>query len=128
MLRLAGIWQPSDAASRVTPSMLYQNRQEARRLDLLAGVLEPRGRAQFNTATPERVGGPDQYYLPALKVQWDLDKSSIIANASYYHRKEYTGYQGTVYDLSLLPEPRLAGQPGVRHGRGRCGTRLRSHE
>ena len=44
----------------------------------------------------------DQWYLPALKLQWDLGKSQIISNTSYYHRKELTGYQGTVYDLGFF--------------------------
>jgi hypothetical protein len=31
---------------------------------------------------------------------WDLGKSQIISNTSYFHRKQLTAYQGTVYDLS----------------------------
>ena len=99
VLRLAGIWQPANGFT-VTPSMLYQNRQEHDQPTYWPAYSNP-GQGEFNTATPERIPDPDQYYLPALKVQWDLDKSSIIANASYYHRKEYTGYQGTVYDLAF---------------------------
>ena len=61
------------------------------------------------------MGGPDTYYLPALKVQWDLGTTQLIANASYYHRKQYTAYQGTVYDLSywntIAPAASTRGRP-----------------
>ena len=98
MGRLAAAWQPSAAVS-VTPSILYQRQDKHDDSTYWPAYSNP-GQGQFNTATPERVGGPDTYYLPALKVQWDLGTTQLIANASYYHRKQYTAYQGTVYDLS----------------------------
>jgi outer membrane receptor protein involved in Fe transport len=98
MGRLAAAWQPSATVS-VTPSILYQRQDKHDDSTYWPAYSNP-GQGQFNTATPERVGGPDTYYLPALKVQWDLGSSQLIANASYFHRKQYTAYQGTVYDLS----------------------------
>jgi outer membrane receptor protein involved in Fe transport len=98
VLRLAGVWQATGNLS-ITPSMLYQNRQKHDQGTYWPAYSNP-GAGQFNTATPERVPDPDRYYLPALKLQWDLGRSQVIANASYYHRKELTGYQGTVYDLA----------------------------
>jgi outer membrane receptor protein involved in Fe transport len=53
----------------------------------------------FNTATPERIPDDDEYYLPALKLQWELARSELISTSSYFHRKQITAYQGTVYDL-----------------------------
>ncbi|MGH8133573.1 MAG: TonB-dependent receptor [Steroidobacteraceae bacterium] len=97
VLRVAGVWQPAESLT-ITPSVLYQNRQKHD-----ASTYWPAysaGTGEYNTGTPERIPDPDQYYLPALKLQWDLGKSQVIANASYYHRKELTGYQGTVYDLA----------------------------
>jgi iron complex outermembrane recepter protein len=99
VLRLAGVWQPASGFT-VTPSVLYQNRQEHDQPTYWPAYSNP-SQGVFNTATPERIPDPDQYVLPALKLQWDLAKSSIIANSSYYHRKELTGYQGTVYDLAF---------------------------
>jgi iron complex outermembrane recepter protein len=96
--RLAAIWQPA-AAFTVTPSILYQSNRKNDDDTYWPAYSNP-GAGEFNTATPERVGGPDQYYLPALKLQWDLGKSSIISNTSYYHRDQTTAYQGTVYDLA----------------------------
>ena len=98
MARLAATWQPS-ATVTVTPSILYQRQDKHDDSTFWPAYSNP-GQGQFNTATPERVGGPDTYYLPALKVQWDLGNTQLIGNASYYHRKQYTAYQGTVYDLS----------------------------
>ncbi len=98
MGRLAADWQPSAAVS-VTPSILYQRQDKHDDSTYWPAYSNP-GQGQFNTGTPERVGGPDTYYLPALKVQWDLATTQVIANFSYYNRKQYTAYQGTVYDLS----------------------------
>ena len=120
MARLAATWQPS-ATVTVTPSILYQRQDKHDDSTFWPAYSNP-GQGQFNTATPERVGGPDTYYLPALKVQWDLGSTQLIGNASYYHRKQYTAYQGTVYDLSywntipptLSPEwLHLQHRPGV---------------
>jgi iron complex outermembrane recepter protein len=99
VLRLAGIWAPTNSVT-VTPSILYQNRQEHDQSTYWPAYSNP-GAGEFNTATPERIPDPDQYYLPALKMQFELQNSEIISDTSYYHRKEYTGYQGTVYDLGF---------------------------
>ena len=98
MARLAAIWQPSDSFS-LTPSFLYQRQDKHDDSTYWPAYSNP-AEGQFNTATPERVGGPDRYYLAALKIQWDLGKSQIISNTSYFDRKQLTAYQGTVYDLS----------------------------
>jgi outer membrane receptor protein involved in Fe transport len=96
--RLAALWQPA-ASFSVTPSILYQN---AKKHDdsTYWSAYSNAGAGNFNTATPERIPNDDEYYLPALKLQWDFGKSQIISNTSYYHRKQITAYQGTVYDLS----------------------------
>jgi outer membrane receptor protein involved in Fe transport len=43
---------------------------------------------------------PDEFVLPAIKLEINLAHSQIISNTSYYYRKEKTAYQGTVYDLA----------------------------
>ncbi|HUA89925.1 MAG TPA: TonB-dependent receptor [Steroidobacteraceae bacterium] len=96
--RVALLWTPTDAVS-ITPSLLYQ-RQDTHDDSTYWPAYSNPGNGQFNTATPERVGGPDRYYIGALKLQWDLGKTQLIANASYFDRKQITAYQGTVYDLS----------------------------
>ena len=99
VLRLAGIWAPTSSVT-ITPSILYQNRQEHDQSTYWPAYSNPSA-GEFNTATPERIPDPDQYYLPALKMQFEMQNSEIISDTSYYHRKEYTGYQGTVYDLGF---------------------------
>jgi iron complex outermembrane recepter protein len=96
--RLAAVWQPTSAVS-VTPSILYQHQKKDDDSTYWPAYSNP-GAGQFNTATPERIPNDDEYYLPAVKLQWNLGGSELIANGSYFHRKQITAYQGTVYDLS----------------------------
>lgn len=98
MLRLAAIWQPTSTLD-VTPSMIYQNSKTHDDGTYWPAYSNP-GKGQFNNATPERLPGSDEYYLPALKLELNLEHSQIISNTSYYYRSEDTAYQGTVYDLS----------------------------
>jgi len=97
-LRLAAIWQPISTLD-VTPSFIYQNSKTHDDSTYWPAYSDP-GAGHFNNATPERLPGSDKYYLPALKVELNLDRSQIISNTSYYYRDEDTAYQGTVYDLA----------------------------
>ena len=98
MLRLAAVWQPMSSLD-VTPSMIYQNSKTHDDGTYWPAYSNP-GSGHFNNATPERLPGSDEYYLPALKLELNLEHSQIISNTSYYYRNEDTAYQGTVYDLS----------------------------
>ena len=106
MLRLAAVWEPISNLD-VTPSIIYQETQTHDDSTFWAAYSNPSG-GRFNNATPERLPGSDKYYLPALKLELNLEHSQIISNTSYYHRDENTAYQGTVYDLAYyqsLPWP-----------------------
>jgi iron complex outermembrane receptor protein len=96
--RITGTWTPTDTLT-VTPGILYQQ-QDKNDDSTYWPAYSDVGAGHFNTATPEKVGGPDTYYLPSLKVQWDLGGSQLISNSSYFSRRQLTAYQGTVYDLS----------------------------
>ena len=98
MLRLAAVWQPRSDLT-LTPSIIYQDAQQHDESTYWPAYSNP-GSGRFNSATPERIPVPDRYYLPALKAEWNLAHSQVIANTSYYSRDEKTGYQGTVYDLN----------------------------
>ncbi len=98
MLRLAAVWQPVSILN-VTPSVIYQDTQTHDDSTFWAAYSNPSS-GHFNNATPERLPGSDKYYLPALKLELNLERSQIISNTSYYHRDEQTAYQGTVYDLA----------------------------
>ena len=110
--RLAALWQPAGSFS-VTPSILYQHAKRDDDSTYWPAYSNP-GAGDFNTATPERIPEDDEYYLPALKLQWDLGKSQIISHTSYFHRKQLTAYQGTVYDLAYY---QTQGWPTAYFGR-----------
>jgi outer membrane receptor protein involved in Fe transport len=111
--RLAFLWQPNDAI-KVTPSFLFQNRQQ-HDLGTYWASYSNTGAGRFNNATPETIPIGDVYYLPALKFQADLGPVTLISNSSYYHRNETDSYQGTAFDLTYyeaLTPCTSASQPG----------------
>jgi len=97
-IRLAALYQPASNV-KITPSIMYQNKQQHDLSTYWPAYSNP-GAGEFNDATPERIPNPDQYYLPALKVQVDFAHVTFISNSSYYHRNEQDAYQGTAYDLA----------------------------
>jgi iron complex outermembrane receptor protein len=97
--RLALLYQPADNV-KITGSIAYQNELQHDWSTYWPAYSNP-GAGQFNDATPERKPIPDQFYLPALKVQVDFAHMQLISNSSYYHRDEISGYEGTVYALAL---------------------------
>jgi iron complex outermembrane receptor protein len=113
VLRIAGLWQPSDAL-RITPSVLYQN---SRRNDVTIYWPEysDPGNNRYVSANPEPRPEPDELYLPALNIQADLGSSvRLISTTAYFHRDETSGYDGTLYNLGfyqtlLLPQGFPAG-------------------
>ena len=61
---------------------------------------------------------PDTFYIAALKVEGDLSFAKFISNTSYYHRKEETGYDGTLYNLGFYQEQptTLGASPVIPYG------------
>jgi outer membrane receptor protein involved in Fe transport len=96
--RLALLYQPADNV-KITPSIMYQYKRQHDLGTYWPAYSNP-GNGQFNNATPERIPIPDQYYLPAVKIQVDFAKVTFISNSSYYWRNEQDSYQGTVYDMA----------------------------
>ena len=95
--RVAFVWQPTDGVL-VTPSLIYQN---SRKHDESTYWPAFSSGGSFYNLTPERMPVPDEYYLPALKIEADFGKVKLVSNTSYYHRTEQTAYQGTMYDLAF---------------------------
>ena len=98
VLRLAALWQPTERLA-ITPGIVYQNSKEHDDSTYWPAYSNP-DKGQFRNATPERLPVPDEYYLPTLKLEYNLSHSQIISNTSYFSRDQKTGYQGTAYDLS----------------------------
>src|SRR5271170_2938613 len=96
--RLAMLYQPAGNV-KITPSLMFQNKQQHDLSTYWPAYSNP-GSGNFNNATPELIGNPDEYYLPALKIQVDFSRATFISNSSYFHRNETDAYQGTAYDLA----------------------------
>ena len=96
--RLAFIWRPADNLT-VTPSFMYQN---SRKHDQSTYWPAYSNGDHLASGSPERNPVPDEFYLPALKVDVDLGKVRFISNTSYFHRDEKTAYYGSVYDLAYF--------------------------
>jgi iron complex outermembrane recepter protein len=109
--RLAMLYKPAENMS-ITPSVMFQNKQQNDISTYWPAYSNP-GAGQFNDATPERIPIPDEYYLPALKIQVDFAHMTFISNSSYYRRNETDSYEGTVYDLAFY---QALGWPNALYG------------
>jgi outer membrane receptor protein involved in Fe transport len=98
MLRAAAIWAPSSSVA-VTPSIIFQNRQRHDTSYFWANYSSPSANS-FVTANPTAQPEPDKYLLPSLKITADLGPAQLISNSSYYQRRDLSGYDGTLYNLS----------------------------
>lgn len=99
LLRIAFVWAPSDYL-KVTPSFYYQDRYQNDVQSYWPLYSNP-GSDRYVSADPTQRSAPDRFYLPALKIEGDLGFANLISNTSYYHRKEETGYDGTLYNLGF---------------------------
>jgi iron complex outermembrane receptor protein len=95
---------------KLTASLLYQNVYNHDRDQYWANLTGPGG-DDFRQASRARQPSKDEFYLPALKVQYDLEKISFVSNTSYfYHRDwaslDYTNYFAGIFDgdpMQYLP-------------------------
>jgi iron complex outermembrane receptor protein len=105
VLRLAALWQPNDAL-RVSPSVLYQNRQRNDVTIYWPEFSDP-GKDRYFSENPTARPEPDKFYLPSLNIQADIGPVRLISTTAYFHRDETSGYDGTLYNLgyyqTLLP-------------------------
>ena len=99
LIRVAAVWAPTDKIT-VTPSYYYQDRYR-NNVESYWPLYSNTGRDDFVSADPTERSDPDKFYLPALKIEGDLGFAKLISNTSYFHRKEETGYDGTLYDLGF---------------------------
>ncbi|MBU3077924.1 TonB-dependent receptor [Sphingomonas quercus] len=103
VMRGALAFKPTDDIL-ITPSIFYQRRTGNASDTWFEGLSDP-GKGQFRTSSPEYRGNKDRFYLPAINVQWDFGTTArLVSNTSWYHRDNYTGYDGTIYDLGYYQE------------------------
>ncbi len=99
LFRLAAVWAPADGWT-VTPSIYYQDRYR-NNVEAYWPLYSNPSSDRFVSADPDRRSAPDRFYLTAMKVEGDVGFAKLIENTSYYHRKEETGYEGTIYNLGF---------------------------
>jgi iron complex outermembrane recepter protein len=99
LVRLAAVWAPTDKIT-VTPSYYYQDRYR-NDVESYWPLYSHPDNNNFVSADPTQRSAPDRFYLMALKVEGDLSFAKLVSNTSYYHRKEETGYDGTLYNLGF---------------------------
>ena len=99
LIRASVVWAPTDKLT-VTPSFYYQDRYRNEMEDYWPLYSNP-GNNQFVSADPTQRSDPDRFNLSSIKVEGDLGFAKIISNTSFFHRKEETGYDGTLYNLGF---------------------------
>jgi iron complex outermembrane recepter protein len=115
LIRLAAVWAPSEQLT-VTPSFYYQDRYR-NDVENYWPIYSNPSSNDFVSANPTQRTDPDRFYLPALKIEGNLGFAKLISNTSYFHRKEQTGYDGTLYNLGFyqsavfLPEGSATSNP-----------------
>jgi iron complex outermembrane recepter protein len=115
VLRFAATWAPLPGVT-VTPAILYQDR-ERNDVSYYWPIYSDPNADRYESANPTPRGEPDRYVLPSLKITADIGPTTFISNSSFYRRKDLSGYDGTLYNLSYY---QTIGSPDA--GFGLAGT------
>jgi iron complex outermembrane receptor protein len=102
LIRLAALWQPVEGID-ITPSIYYQDRYRNDAENYWPLYSNP-GSNSFVSANPTRTPDPDRFYLASIKAEGDVGFAKLISNTSFYHRREQTGYDGTLLNLGFYQE------------------------
>ncbi len=103
VLRAALTWAPMENLL-ITTAINYQKRDQHNYDNYWVSISNP-GSGKFLNGTPDRMADPDRFYMPSLKVEYDLGAVKFISNTSYYDRHEQVnGYSGTIYNLSYFQQ------------------------
>ncbi|MDB6042137.1 MAG: TonB-dependent receptor [Gammaproteobacteria bacterium] len=120
VLRAAAVWSPISNIT-VTPSIVYQDR-ERNDTSIYWPLYSHVASDSFVSANPSARSEPDKYLLPALKVTADFGPVEFVSNSSYYRRRDISGYEGTLYNLSYYQTLGWAGgEGGAPDGTGAAG-------
>ena len=99
LVRLAAVWAPNDKWT-LTPSIYYQDAKKNDVSNYWTLYSNPSSH-HFVSANPTQLNAPDKLYMPALKIEANLDSVHLISSTSFYHRDNTTGYDGTLYNLGF---------------------------
>jgi iron complex outermembrane recepter protein len=114
-------FQVNDALD-ITPSVTYQKTERADGFDTFwpaASSGSSLARPVFNAGpasnpllspltSPDKDEGEDEFYLPALGINWDLGPVELVSNSSYFDRTsdqyfDFTQFYGWFYAVSDYP-------------------------
>jgi outer membrane receptor protein involved in Fe transport len=92
-------YRPTDNLS-ITPSLYYQDLKLNDTGFYWATLSDDDG--EFNNGNAVRATSEDRFYLPALKIEWNLDAVSFVSNTSYFNRKneainDYTAFEAGIW-------------------------------
>jgi len=109
---------------KLTASLLYQNVYNHDRDQYWASLTGPGG-DEFRQASRVRQPSKDEFYLPALKVQYDLEKVSFVSNTSYFYHRDWASLDYTNYfaaSSTAIPRSTCLGctVTGVHHEPAEC--------
>ncbi|WDF75001.1 TonB-dependent receptor [Novosphingobium sp. KACC 22771] len=100
-LRLAVGARATDRLT-ITPSIFYQyqNIADGSRFEVAASDLAHADQRLSLNTRPER--HRDDFYLPALKVELDLGRATLVSDTSYFHRTTRTQSDDATLSLTLF--------------------------
>ena len=101
---------PLDAL-KITASILYQNVADHDRSQYWGSLSNPSS-DDFKQGSRTQQPTADKFYLPALKIQFDLEKMAFISNTSYFYHRDYAALDYTTYFAGIFDGNPLQYLPG----------------
>lgn len=98
--RLALRWAASDRLT-ITPSLNLQQRKAHDTSAWWEGRSAPSAH-DFRNGNPVRLPEEDRFMLAAVKTDYDAGAVRLIANTSWFGRRQDGGYDASIYNLSWL--------------------------
>jgi outer membrane receptor protein involved in Fe transport len=98
--RAALTYKPLDSLT-ITPSIYYQ-KLKLNDTSSYWVSLSDAGDGTFNSGNAVRSTSEDRFYLPALKLEWNLGNVSLVSNTSYFNRQneainDYTSFEAGIW-------------------------------
>jgi outer membrane receptor protein involved in Fe transport len=98
--RAALTYKPSDSLT-ITPSIYYQ-KLKLNDTSSYWAPLSDAGDGTFNSGNAVQATSEDRFYLPALKIEWNLGDVSLVSNTSYFNRQneainDYTAFEAGIW-------------------------------
>ena len=103
MFRVQAVWKIDDRW-RLRPGFYYQSRV-AHNTNVYWPLYSNPGKNRYVDGGPDRQQVPDKFYLPSLRLTGNFGDFRLIFDSAYYHRRETTGYEGTLYNLGFYQSP-----------------------